>query len=254
MTDRVGPSLAKIAVIAAMLSSPLPAAAQMPAHCNGVIPPESLLGGSDFNAPMQYRAETRNGTRILIAAGVIGPNEGARLAQALDAHRPEEVWLHSPGGNARAGPAMGRELRRRHLLVRVPQNAVCFSSCSLAFLGGEVRLVDPGGFYGVHVFSGGAELMPGAIRIVEAWQRYQALPAAQRQQNATIRAVQDTMIQAMAPIQREDAMLSALIARYLVEMALSLDLLTEMFGTAFHERCWVGRQGLVRYNVVNSGN
>ena len=64
-----------------------------------------------------------------------------------------EVWLDSNGGNLNEGMVIGRILHNNNAFVRVPKEADCISSCSIAFLGGAVRAVDPGATYQVHMFS-----------------------------------------------------------------------------------------------------
>jgi hypothetical protein len=94
-----------------------------------------------------------DGVRILVASGVIHAGDADRLAAAIArAGRVDEIWWDSPGGDAAEGPKLGRVTRHAHLATRVPAGFQCISSCTLAFLGGIVRNVDPGGAYGVHTF------------------------------------------------------------------------------------------------------
>lgn len=94
-----------------------------------------------------------DGFRVLVAAGAISAGDGERLQVFLaSAGRVDEVWLDSGGGDAAEGPRIGRVIRRARLGTRVPAGFECHSSCTLAFLGGVVRNIEPGGAYGVHTF------------------------------------------------------------------------------------------------------
>lgn len=62
------------------------------------------------------------------------------------------VELNSNGGSVDAGLGIAFELRRLGLHAHVPAGNHCVSSCSLAFLGGVRRTVDPDGTYVVHSF------------------------------------------------------------------------------------------------------
>ncbi len=78
--------------------------------------------------------------------------DGARLAFVLNT-RYDEVWLASGGGNLDEGIAVGEVLRRAQATVRVPSGYRCVSSCTVAFLGGVFRYVDPDATYQVHAAS-----------------------------------------------------------------------------------------------------
>src|SRR3546814_8188830 len=65
-----------------------------------------------------------------------------------------EIWLRSPGGDARAGNEAGRIIRRNlGLTTRIPSGSACFSACNFVFMGGIPRYVDPGGLFIVHMFT-----------------------------------------------------------------------------------------------------
>lgn len=77
--------------------------------------------------------------------------DSGRLALVL--REGEEVWLDSGGGDLNEGILIGDLLRRSQATTRVPGGASCVSACTVAFLGGIFRYVDPGGRYEVHAAS-----------------------------------------------------------------------------------------------------
>ena len=102
---------------------------------------------------MQFRTEEINGERILLAEGRIDDNLVPRLRQALQEHDPAEIWLRSPGGNARVGNEAGQVIRQSNVPTRIPEGWACFSACNFLFMGGWARFVDPGGQFIVHMFT-----------------------------------------------------------------------------------------------------
>lgn len=96
-----------------------------------------------------------DGRRVLVAEGVIDATLPDRLRAALDADEMiGEIWLKSRGGDARAGNAAGRVIRSiPGMLTRIPAGWTCFSACNFVFMGGDRRIVDPGGVFMVHMFT-----------------------------------------------------------------------------------------------------
>lgn len=107
------------------------------------------------NPTMTLKVEKRGDMKVMLAEGRIDPGLPDRLAAALKAN-PEvaEIWLRSPGGDARAGNAAGRVIRSNFGLgTRVPSGWTCFSACNFVFMGGQPRMIDPGGVFMVHMFT-----------------------------------------------------------------------------------------------------
>ncbi|HSQ99406.1 MAG TPA: hypothetical protein VLM36_05770 [Sphingomicrobium sp.] len=103
---------------------------------------------------MKFSLETINGVRVLKAEGQIDQDVAAKLQDALKTNDPvQEIWLRSPGGDARAGNAAGKIIRDAMIPTRIPQGWACFSACNFMFMGGVVRYVDPGGLFVVHMFT-----------------------------------------------------------------------------------------------------
>lgn len=107
------------------------------------------------NAAMQLTPVVRGGAKVLLAEGRIDAGLPDRMKAALTANPDvEEVWLRSPGGDARAGNAAGRIIRSNFgLTTRIPAGWACFSACNFIFMGGQPRVIDPGGLFIVHMFT-----------------------------------------------------------------------------------------------------
>lgn len=107
------------------------------------------------NRTMTLTVAKRNGGKVLLAEGVVDAGLPDRLTKAL-ADNPDigEIWLRSPGGNARAGNAAGIVIRKNPgIVTRIPAGWACFSACNFVFLGGQLRIVEPGGQFVVHMFT-----------------------------------------------------------------------------------------------------
>lgn len=208
-----------------------------------------------FTGPMTYKVMQAEGKTVLLAEGQIEGGESGRLAAAMaQAGAIEEVWFNSPGGDALEGPAMGRILRKSGAMVRLTQGRACISACSYAFLGGVVRIVDPGGYYGVHMFHSIDSI--GTLKLVDRVLSYNTQAKALLDKGQPIDKVRGALVAAVSDdlrgFEQEAAQTAAIRARYLVEMSLSLDFMTDAFGTHSTEVCYLNPQGLTRYNVTNA--
>jgi hypothetical protein len=135
--------------LAGLLSSSWAQAAVDPA--NPTCPKE--LNFSAHKA-MQFSLREDGGMRVLLAEGAIDSGVPARLAAALKKHEPiDQIWLRSPGGDARAGTEAGKLIRQSLAFTRIPDGWACFSACNFVFMGGRGRIVDPGGQFVVHMFT-----------------------------------------------------------------------------------------------------
>ncbi|GGD89774.1 hypothetical protein GCM10011515_06720 [Tsuneonella deserti] len=117
----------------------------------------SCPANPDFGpaVPMTLTPADRGGGRVLLAEGKIDASLPARLRKALEADETiGEVWIRSAGGDARAGNEAGKVIRSfPGMLTRIPSGWACFSACNFLFMGGDRRVVEPGGVFMVHMFT-----------------------------------------------------------------------------------------------------
>ncbi len=116
--------------------------------------PSCPLAPNWSNHPqMRFSMQQINGHPIMLAEGQIDDNMIPRLRAFLQRNDPYEIWIRSPGGNARIGNQAGRIIREAGYATRIPNGWACFSACNFMFMGGLERSVDPGGLFIVHMFT-----------------------------------------------------------------------------------------------------
>jgi hypothetical protein len=186
---------------------------------------------------MRLTEQEVNGRRVLLAEGMIDDNLLPRLRQALTSFQGDEIWLRSPGGNARIGNQAGRLLRENNMTTRIPAGWACFSACNFLFMGGGIRHIDPGGLFIVHMFThtGNREVIREA-----------------RQEG------EESTVGLIGEIEQQSALLASEDNAFLLRMGISRDLLTEiMYQTSAvpagrnraTRRCLTQAE-VNRYNVV----
>ena len=187
---------------------------------------------------MRVTVEEIDGRKVLLAEGRIDDNLIPRLQAALESFQGDEIWLRSPGGNARIGNQAGRIIRENGLQTRIPQGWACFSACNFLFMGGFARFVDPGGQFIVHMFTHTSDRE--AIR-------------------SQVAQGEDNTIGLIGDIEQQSALLASEDNDFLIRMGLSRRLLTEvMYRTSAvadssnreTRRCLTQAE-LREYNVVN---
>ena len=156
---------------------------------------------------MRFTEQVVNGRPVLLAEGQIDDNMIPRLQAALQHFRGDEIWLRSPGGNARIGNQAGTIIRQNNLLTRIPAGWACFSACNFMFMGGAARFVDAGGLFIVHMFTHTSDRQ--AIRSEVA-----------RGEENTIGLIGD--------IEQDSALLASEDNDFLIRMGLYRTLLTEI--------------------------
>ncbi len=189
---------------------------------------------------MRITLDTSSGHRILKAEGVVDAGAPQRLQEALKAQAPiDEIWIRSPGGDARAGNAAGKIIRGSGVPTRIPSGWACFSACNFVFMGGVIRYIDDGGIFAVHMFTHLGDK--------------QAVKQELKQGG-------DEAIDLIGDVEQDSALLASEDNDFLIRMGVSRKLLTDVMykQKAIAEaddkstrRC-LTRQETVEYNVANA--
>ena len=187
---------------------------------------------------MRFTVQEVNGHTVLLAEGVIDDNLLPRLQAALQNDRIEEIWLRSPGGNARIGNQAGGIIRQSGLPTRIPNGWACFSACNFLFMGGIARFIDSGGQFIVHMFTHTSDR--DTIR-------------------SEVARGEDNTIGLIGEIEQDSAMLASEDNDFLIRMGLSRRLLTEVMyrqnavadGNNRSTRRCLTQDEVRTYNVVN---
>jgi hypothetical protein len=195
--------------------------------------------------PMTFTPKVVNGTHVLLAEGAIDRDLVARLSAAL-AKDPAiaELWIRSPGGIATVGNQAGLLIRKQYpgLVTRVPANWACFSSCNFVFMGGNIRMVDPGGLFIVHMFTH----LSNKTAVTDE-----------------VRMDPNAAVDMIADVEQDSAMLASQDNDFMIRMGVSRKLLTDVMyqqkavagdGAADQStrRC-LTQDELRLYNVTNAG-
>lgn len=95
---------------------------------------------------------------ILLIYGSFAQGDAKRLDKVLYNYSKykisiDEIWFDSGGGIAWEGIYLGEVIRKHRKMTRIPSGWLCASACTTAFLGGPIRVVEPGANFMVHVFS-----------------------------------------------------------------------------------------------------
>ena len=190
---------------------------------------------------MQFTLREEEGIRVLLAEGAIDSGVPARLAAALKKYEPiDQIWLRSPGGDARAGTAAGKLIRESLAFTRIPSGWACFSACNFLFMGGRGRIVDPGGLFVVHMFTHTSDR--GAIEA------------------EVLRGTENT-VGLIGEIEQNSALLASEDNDFLIRMGVSRKLLTDVMyrqkavkeqgGDGSTRRC-LTQEEVFQYKVANA--
>ena len=193
------------------------------------------------NRTMVLTPVERGGVKVLLADGMVDRGLPDRLSAALAAN-PDvmEIWIRSPGGLARAGNAAGRLIRENGAVItRIPAGWTCFSACNFVFMGGRARIVEPGGYFMVHMFT-----MTGERDAI----------------STSIEEGTDSTIALIGEIEQESALLASEDNDFLIRMGVSRKLLTDVMykqkavagaGSDKSTRRCLSRDEALQYNVAN---
>ena len=184
-----------------------------------------------------FESEAR---RILKAEGMIDADAAIRLKDALKQYSPiDEIWLRSPGGDARVGNEAGTLIRKEGIPTRIPQGWACFSACNFIFMGGPIRFIDDGGIFVVHMFTHLADKDAVHAEVSQGADKAAAL---------------------IGDVEQDSAMLASEDNDFLIKMGVSRKLLTEVMykqkavatGADKSTRRCLTPQEAVKYNVANA--
>jgi hypothetical protein len=189
---------------------------------------------------MRFTLVETDGLRVLKAEGVIDADAATRLSDALKFHgQIDEIWLRSPGGDARIGNQAGTIIRKAGIPTRIPQGWACFSACNFIFMGGPIRFLDDGGHFVVHMFT----------HLVD-----------KEAVHAEVSQGAEKAAQLIGDVEQDTAMLASEDNDFLIKMGVSRKLLTEVMykqkavaagGDKSTRRCLTTIEA-VKYNVANA--
>ncbi len=229
-------ALAAAAAAVLLLSSPAAAAPDLDAD-NPSCPKQ--LNWSTYRQ-MRFTVEEVDGLRVMKAEGAIDEGVPDRLKEALAANpNIDEIWIRSPGGNARAGNAAGKIIRTAMIPTRIPSSWACFSACNFMFMGGAIRYVDAGGHFVVHMFTHLAD--KDAVR-------------------AEVQRDADSAIGLIGDVEQDSALLASEDNDFLIRMGVSRKLLTDVMyqqkavaddQDKSTRRCLTAEE-TAKYNVANA--
>jgi hypothetical protein len=206
----------------------------------------------------------------LFAWGGIAAGDARRLLQAMTAAKPiEELWLFSGGGNLEEGLEMGRLVHKARLATHLLSWMQCFSACNFIFMGGTIRSIDPGGVFGVHMFSADIasrmleEVIESPTTFDQFNERYpdhkldrHDLERYNERHGDTLDLptyLRTVVVDAnVKKIQQDSAQIAAEIARFLAEMGLSLRFLTEFSSIPTEHPRDLTRDELRDFNIINT--
>lgn len=102
---------------------------------------QSVLGGSVTYLRPAGHDSFEIPDDALLVEGVLTQESLRHVVRLVTERRISKVYLSSPGGDLRAGIALGQLLRKIDALAVVPRRGQCQSACALAFLGAPARVV-----------------------------------------------------------------------------------------------------------------
>jgi len=189
---------------------------------------------------MRFSLFETEARRILRAEGTIDADAATRLADALKQYEPvDEIWLRSPGGDARVGNKAGTIIRKQGIPTRIPPGWACFSACNFMFMGGPIRFIDDGGLFVVHMFTHLADKAAVHAEISQGADKATAL---------------------IGDVEQDSAMLASEDNDFLIKMGVSRKLLTEVMyqqkavasdADRSTRRCLTAKE-TIKYNVANA--
>ena len=234
-SGRTALALAALATVAA-------APARQAVQASGPDPDNPSCPGKPEWGPLKIMTITpmvKDGKHVLVLEGVVEETLPARLKAAIEKDdRIEEIWLKSRGGDAEAGNAAGRVIRGfPGMATRIPAGWTCFSSCNFIFMGGDRRIVEPGGVFMVHMFTHTQDRDVIDLSVEEGT---------------------DETIKLIGEIEQSSALLASEDNDFLIRMGISRKLLTDVMykqqavasGTNRSTRYCLSQDEVRKYNVA----
>lgn len=168
-----------------------------------------LNPGWSTNPTMQFTYFEQNGYKVIKAEGRIDKDVVPRLKAVLAKYPVfDELWLSSPGGDARAGNEAGLLLRATlDVVTRIPAGSACYSACNFIFMAGRKRVIDPDGQFIVHMFTRTGDRQAIDMSVAQGT---------------------DATTELISEIEQDAAMLASEDNDYLIRMQVSRKLLTDI--------------------------
>jgi hypothetical protein len=92
-----------------------------------------------------------DGSHLVTISGKINPGDDKRFNEiTFGVYETTTIVLNSPGGYINEAIEIGRRIRLRNWETRVQKGAICNSACTLIWLAGNVRYLDPHARLGFH--------------------------------------------------------------------------------------------------------
>jgi hypothetical protein len=226
-----------------------------------------------INAPELHFTLLKHGKRnVLYVWGHIDEGDSGRFQQALDGAKPiDEVRFFSGGGALEEGLQIGRIAHKSRLTTHLLSWMQCISACNFMFMGGTIRSIDPGGEFTVHMFSSNDadrlfdDLADSPSTLDQYNEQHpkrrltsQDIDDFRKEHDIDEKTETSTVLKLLIAdehvkaIQQDSAQTAAEIARFLVEMSLSLRFLTNFANIPNVAPRTLTRDELRDYNVVNS--
>lgn len=144
-----------------------------------------------LNSQMTFRlvstCDARTCSVFILAEGVITATSAGDLETFLTTHAKNKwrnfdgIYFNSLGGSLYGGILLGRTIRKYEISTiagsfgdvddpdgLLPRNAVCYSACAYAFMGGSTRSVTTGSKLGLHQFRSTVATDEGSTQITMA--------------------------------------------------------------------------------------
>ncbi|MXN67064.1 SH3 domain-containing protein [Stappia sp. GBMRC 2046] len=129
---------------------------------------------SEVRANLRYKFVEFDGFRIALVTGAFEPSDRLEtFARFIEARGVRVILFDSGGGNPYKAMEFGRYIRSTGLATTQVKEGECASACALAFMGGVIRLAEPGSI-GVHKSSFSGEFGINAHAAVSAIQELTA--------------------------------------------------------------------------------